>query len=450
MAAFNSIMLTSQEKWDYYLGDMESAISSWSGVIDDPELKHFRERLKHSIYFYNAIAEVAEHYVGGLVGKAPRVSKNAKIEEWLIHQDRLSTQWNKPDPIITAVTQAIVTGESFIRIYKPKKYQDSPNPINQIAMHVCGLEDVDIDRDEDGFLQRIKYTYRTEANNQSYTEIYELLDNGLTSIWSGYAGDEPTVIDLGGRLPIFHLKLKSPITDSLLSAQRHLNKTLTMLSESISLGGFPDRTFLNVQPPGHYIEDPNSPTGYRFEQNLSYVKFGPGQTAFLQGYPIGNPPESYANPSVHFRDPVDTSSFDRSFKIGLETIYRTARLGHLLSEGDGSISGISRITMKSSYYIALKALAKPIEELLESIYESVLYLIGAYQPIEVKLQITSGETLPEERKQILEEFNAGLISRRTAMMQVGIEDPVAEEKQLQTERDIDFGGENIPAEEALY
>lgn len=448
---FNDMPYSPEIKWQFYLGDRETAISYWSGPQPSSTQRsanNFRQYLDRSINSYNIIKEIVAHYSNALVGKPFGYTENETLTEWLHTQRRLSAFRRRTDPFLESVVQALVSGRSFIRLYSPQRFKDSGSPYLAVTPHLCHLQDSSPEYDSDGFLERFTYTYRDKGGSQNQEE-YFVDDNGYTHIKSN---KEEIVIYRNGMLPIFELSIDPVISDAAICSQRTLTVLLTMLNEFICSSALPEHIVTNAQVPGQMIEDPDHPRGQRFEPRQDLLEFGANQLVMLDGKPIGDPdmPSGFTNPSVYFKDPSNPQAFRTALDILVETVYRETGLGHLLTSGDGSLSGISRVTLKSDFELRLQIYKEYIEDFYNAILEYVLMELGQSNPyVETSLNLDTGNILPEERKAILEELNTGVRSRRSSMMMLGIEDPEEEERQIQEERNRDMGEEIIPDEEAL-
>ncbi|MEM9486505.1 MAG: phage portal protein, partial [Cyanobacteria bacterium P01_F01_bin.116] len=105
--------------------------------------------------------------------------------------------------------------------------------------------------------------------------------------------------------------------------------------------------------------------------------------------------------------------------------------GHLLADGDGGLSGESRIQMRQNFELYLRAWKRPIESAISNILNIVLRLLD-YTELEavVQLNITTGKLSSEERQAVISEYQAGLLSKATALAQLDSVDDVDAELAL--------------------
>ena len=440
-----------ETKWKFYQGDRETAIAFWSGPTpadNQRSVQNFRGYLDRTINTYNIIRELVLHYSNALVSKPFSFQENEILTQWLHTQRRLSAFRKRQNPFTEAVTQSLVSGRSFLRLYTPEKYQRSQNEYLRVTAHLCHLTDSEPEYDSDGFLERFIYTYKDSKGTQKKEE-YFVDENGMTHILS--QGEE-IIVDRNGMLPIFELSLDPVISDAAICAQRSITMLMTMLNEHVASCALREHIITNGQMPGEIIQDPDAPGGERFVERQDLLELGANRLLWLEGRPIGDPnePSGYTNPQVYFHDPSNPEVFRTALDILLETIYREVGLGHLLVSGDGSISGVSRITLKADFELRAGIYKAYIEEFYNAILEYALMELGESDPmVETQLILDTGDPLPEERKAYLEEFNSGVRSRRSTMQMIGIKDPSSEEKQIRLEQNQDVGMDNVPNEELV-
>lgn len=435
-------MKNNGENWKYYVGE---TFEFWSGPR--PPVSHIKyasviSQLKRIFQSYNLTKEIINYYKDTLIGQNfnwylsqnnQKIKKESQIEEilqdWWLWQYQLSfiSNLHRIDPLSDAVINMLINevgksgvGVSYLRLYQPKKLQNNPLNYKKYVLHSPSVDSITVERDDDGFIEYATY------NCVQGKETYKLLDSGLCEIVD-YEGNIST-IDLGGMIPVFELRGEVILTDALKQSQNSINKTLTLKGENLNYAGFLERVILNGQMPGEWIPDAGSPSGERFvpTENLTY---GANTVNFVQGLPIGDPrsPDGYTNPSISYREPVGCDAFKSSLEIDIQTMYMSSGLGHLLTVADGGLSGVSRESVKSSFETRLKSYQLTIENCLSAIFKSVITLLdfGDYTPV-IQLNLALGKPLPEYTKMVIEKYNTGLISRTTAMSEVGIKDTDAE------------------------
>jgi len=453
------------ENWRYYEG--LNTFDFWTGPkpeINHPKYQTVMTRLKKAFHQYNIVRKITNHYINALVGKPfhwylknenGETDTENEAEKYLQmwwdynKQVSISQRLGKGKPFAEAVCQMLVRdnrgsintsttgnitqdinggiGTGYLRLYSPKRYANL-QPWKKIILHCPSPGSVLVERDPDGILYRATYSY------DKGRETYTLLDNGLTQIVDEQGTRE---IDLHGRLPVFELSGDCIVTQDIKDAQNAINKSLTLKGENLNFAGFLERVILNGQMPGKWVNDPAAPGGERFVSDAAGMQGGAGKAMYVQGIPIGDRrnPSGYTDPSVMYRDPVDVENFLKDFELNLKCAYLAADLGHLLSAGDGSLSAVSRRTLKEDFVTGLGQYAENIQAVISNIFDTVLLLLSydlqrpdfTQYSTAVELKLNLGTPLPEERDQNRQDYQAGLLSWTTAVMGTGeVSDPDAE------------------------
>lgn len=444
---------TATENYAYYDGDHWK---SWIGPRISSDVPHATElmaEVERVFQSVNLIKECCDRHVNCLLGKMPhwylkgedgervvtidengeRVDSKAAqaeidLQRWIdaVLQRADSGQTKQNDPFIQVGTDLIVTGKAALRLWQPERFSDDPDPINTIHLHAAKYGSVEVKRDDDDFIDEISYSYGN-SNKEVATLDGDTLT--VTTTRSGEEESEPLRIDTGGRWNISILRSPSMLTPQIKQNQNAVNHAATMLLRNQEQAGFLERIFLNAQPPGEWVEDPQAPGNERFVPSEHGLHHGPGEDIFVVGVPSGDPQnQTYSNTSVAFRDPVKVATFLESIAGFRAFIYHAFGQGHLLAEGDGNISGVSRVQLRQDFEVILNRHKRVIEAAIANIFNVVLRILG-YTEFEavVQLRVTTGKLTPDERRGIIEEFQAGLLSKATAIALLGsVEDVDAE------------------------
>ena len=335
------------------------------------------------------------------------------VNEQAIAADPASTNFQQSDPWAEFVLSLGVLGEGSLRLWQPDRYADDPDPIHKIHLHAPKAGSVTIERsDKDGFIDEIRYSYGRTGDERHRMNG----ENTTISVASG-DDDAPLAVASGGRWLIQHATGDSVFTPSVKRLQNALNHALTMMVRNSEIAGFREKVFANAE----YPEDD--------------VERGPGIDTYVYGVPTGdssNP--GYATVGVHESQPVDNASLEAAIETYRRLIYMQFSQGHLLSAGDGSLSGESRIQMRGQFELNLRGWQRRIESAIAALLNIVLRLLG-YENYEVVvgLTITTGKLSAEERSQIISEYQAGLMSRATAIAKLGSVSDVDAELALMAE-----------------
>ena len=454
-----------EENWDYYC-DNTFEYLYYSGPFptsDEEGWEEARKKLLKNHRTHNVIKDAIDHYCDALVGspfnfylsldkpedqlteaeKDQLKTDEEVIQQWWDWQKQVAVANYLGKPLMEAIAMMLITDYGYLRLYTPKRFASRPELYKRLLIHAPCYGSVSVAKDDDGFLYEASYRY------EGGKEIYRLLDNGRTEI---EREGEKVEVDYGGYLPIFEFSGQCLITDSMKRSQNAINRALTFKDNNVDCGGFRERIATNGQPPGNWVSDPSIPGGQRFEKDSkAFLKFGPNKVGWIQGINLGNPnnPTSYTNPNYQVIDPVDVGIFERSLQIDYTTFYNSVGLGHLLAAGDGRLSGVSRETIKGDFITRLEGYAEMIEGQLKSIFSLVNKLLlpeSEYSSV-IELNLAVGKPLPEERKQAVSEFQAGVKSRNSTMVAVGVSDPDAEAEKIALEEDDQL--ERIAKQQAI-
>lgn len=429
-----------QVNWRYYTGDH---FASWIGPRINPnepragELMREVERIFQSVNF---IAECCDRHTDAQLGNFPRwflktedgdradtetdataAEAEAELQRWIDAVVERAASQGQLDPFYDAALKMNVTGKAGLRLWRPARFVDADDPIDQIHLHSCPLDSLKPEHDEEGFIKSITYKY---GNNKKQVQT---LDGDQLRIEGNDIDPENNTLDTGGRWAIALLRSPSLLTPQIKRNQDAVNHQLTMMMRNGEQAGFLERIFLNAQMPGAWEDDPNNPGQQRFVP--AGLSSGPGLDTFISGVEYGDPSNpSYTTPSVFVREPVNPKSFTEQIQTYRTFIYHQFGQGHLLEGGDGALAGISRIQLRQDFERKLLREKRTLEGAIANIFAIVLRLLGysQYLPV-VSLSVTTGKLTPEEQGAIIGRYDKGLLSKSTAMALLGdVEDTDAE------------------------
>ncbi|MEM9945313.1 MAG: hypothetical protein AAF810_04540 [Cyanobacteria bacterium P01_D01_bin.36] len=427
-----------RENIEFYRGDDLFKVA-WIGPTvpaEAPDADKKLSQLKRVFQAHNVLRELTDNWRNGLISQpfqwhlkdssGERVEASEAelvlqrwidhIEQQAIYQDPCKTDFEFSDPWSEFVTQVGVTGEAALRLWQPSKFAEMDDPVQRIHLHVPRTGTVVVERDNDGFIESIKYNYGDQLETQT------MEPSGAVSVDVSNR-EEPLVVDTDGRWLIQQIRMPSLFTDSAKRKQGSICHALTMKLRNQELGGFRERTFLNAELPTD--ED----------GNVIIVDRGPGFDRYEYGIPQGdNNSPTYTNPTMVESDPVAVDTFIESIQLDRQLLYLEFRQGHLLADGDGGLSGESRIQMRQNFELYLRSWKRPIESAIANILNIVLRLLD-YTELEavVQLNITTGKLSSEERQAVIAEYQAGLLSKATSLEQLDSVDDVDSELALMEE-----------------
>jgi hypothetical protein len=435
--------LASQKRYDYYNGDTwrywigpkPPASSSTESIQALAELERVFQRS-------NKIRECLDRVINGLVakpfqwelvdesGEAANNPVAAKmLTDWLAWCDEKALQIKGTinPPLWDAVKDLVVDGRGYLRLWRPDRLNESPELWQQILVSRVLPGAVTKDFDDDGFIE--SYSVGTSGGK---TEKQTLAKNGTLTV---NLDGVDTEYQIDGNWLLFEMSGESMVTADVIDAQNAINLALTMQARSLIQNGFVERVLMNAQMPGRWVpdEDPTNPTGQRFEPDPNGLRTGPGLTSFVQGNPIYNDmgqTTGYTNPSVSYNNPAPMDSFDMAIKSYIALIYHATGQGHLLAS-DTDLSGVSRAILRQDASLKASQYERAIVSAIESMLLSFLRLMG-FEGLRVTVQLRKAidYVSPEERQQIIAEYNTGLLSKATAIARIGTVDDVDAELEL--------------------
>lgn len=453
-----------KEDWEFYKGNFRK---HWIGITPDTSTEIGRKNsdaIDRLFQSANIIEGLIDYHVAALIGNEPAITVEGSQSEAM--DDLIRSVWRNwiasqsgegfSDPVTLAVTRAKATGYGYLRVWMPDKMR-SGELSKQVAIHSPSPESVKIDRDDNGFIDKIHYTFTQDK--ERWTETQYINDQGLT-VFEYYRSlaiasspiqpnpeeiDRSFVIDLKGRYTIYEIKLKPLINDSMKRNQNAINHGLTMIPRGNELSGFLARFFSNAKPPGKWQTNPDGTT--TFEPDPDGMVIGAGIVNFVSGLPVkdlqGNT-TGYTPVGVHTDPPMPIGSFKDSFELFSGIMHLQANQGHLLSFSL-ALSGRSREELKSDFVTAVTKDAMAVESAISNSLGVAITLLGISAIVTARLKLNFGKPTPEERRAILETVRDGLMSKQTAIALLGYsDDPLAELELIQSEaREVDQGQNRI-------
>lgn len=297
----------------------------------------------------------------------------------------------------------------------------------------------------------LQWIYDPTARRQYlYVEIaFVDFNTGLTII--KFDTDNPmaqptTVVVDFNRQNIFYEMQQDPmITESVLSSQRLLNKSLTMMSRNVDLGGFLERVILNANLPGEWVSDKSAPTGKRFVPRPIPVGSGKITTLTSQVIEDEEGKKTVLPVSVIYRDPVSIDTFSETKREAYAAILEDCEQAHMLTAGDQFASGEARIQARANFATSLNRTKPKVDNLIVWLLDTVLQMaatfsgdVGKYESIKAvsDLRPDVGPLTPAERTVVIEMYKTGLMARATAMVMLGIDNPNEEILRIKDEKTI--------------
>ncbi len=406
-------------------------------------------------------------------GEKPTAEEQARIDEY----SAAITDWwdeNGAWPAVqAALDTALWSGAGHLRLFISAHDLDELDPDEQgrprrgirtgttlseamrrIQVHAPAWNQAGVVRDRDDRIVGAVHSWQDEQG-QTHWEVHErsgqstVLHPDLLGGGTDAEGSPPVTYPVPG-LFLYELRLPRIITDSIQRLSKFVNKTLTMGSRNIDLGGFTETTILNAQrPEGRFEPDPDAPGGKRWKRAENHLK-GAGAVNYINGFEkFRVDPETgkkvtdgVTTPSVIYKDPTPFQVFQDSLNTARMLIYDEARQLHVLITGDATANGISRQQAVNDFLSSLEPTRIQLEHLLrwllDTVLRAALFLIGqtdAAKDLRVRVQARTSavQPTPAEVDTAIKLHEKGLISEEEAMQRVGTEDVEASRTTRQAE-----------------
>lgn len=482
---------------DYIAGDHWQKGKGWIGPrpeLRHPDYRSTMDSIETAFVSKNTVTEVQGRHVAGAIGRGvqwqitvsrplAKDERTGEMEELQEAEEELIAEaesilqhwWNTRDvgSILTdGIASMLYASRGVFRLFIPpgKLYVREVEgdmeggtlgeEVDGVVLELPSVDDpldaldlvfldtplpdtaaVHLDRD---YMEPVG-VYLYAEGNEEVVEITYTDDEGNTTlrkITEDGEGTEPVIIPMGGRLWMYQMNRPPLITRQVLQSQALINMTLTMLGRNAVQGAFLERIILNAQQPYHKETDPE--TGIQKIVHDPYIT-GPGTTNFLTGVVITDEAtgeKKIANPSVIFRDPIDVSTFIETKEAAYHTILEETHQLHAAITGDATASAVSRIQARADFKADLEITATQLEGMVRWLLETLLALAGellgeperyAELRATVDVLVDPGPLTPEERGLIIERYQAGLLSRRSAIQLLGTSDADGETAQIEAE-----------------
>lgn len=482
-----------QEARDFYAGEHWRNGDGWIGQkppVSDPAYAAFLAAVAEGFVSENVTREVVERHVNGVLGREaswglvparplahdeqPNAQEQTLIDE---AEAALTAWWDRRKPLLTlqeALTTVLLARRAVLRLLVPSGRRDAQGRLSAAdlaaALDLLYLDAPDpasaaVVTDPDTRAEAGIFAYRREADDPAapwrkgeggdFAEITYLSDDGTTVLRvlgaQGVVAETVPPLALGGRLLMHELAREPLITPQVRQLQKALNLDLTQLMRNVNLAGSLERIFLNAQRPGQWVDSQGQPwvegvSGGEKVFKPEPLPVGAGVSAFLMGPKLYNEAgelTGYANPSVSYRDPVAVGTFTDTRQTARLAILDQVGQLHAEIAGDATASGESRKQARAEFATTLARTKTRLDDAGRWLIETALAWAAAIsgQPdryaalrCEFAAQVDPGPLTADERNEIIKEYEAGLLSRETAIARLGGDDPDAEIARINAEQ----------------
>lgn len=466
--------------------------AGWSGPLPKPQpgqpatdssnISRITTEIKREFVSRNMLDNLVTRHVHGIAGRDPlqgfkvrrhlkdgeKPSKDeqARLDEF---QQAYTNWWDNSGVWLNvqqALKNAVWSGKGTLRLFVPRSKlkvirEENGQPVygipgglsladalGFISVHAPEWNQAGVLRDGDRRVTGAYYRYTDEAQQDRW-ELMERVDEGgqtqtrVTPQATGNAAEDAFTDYPVSDLLIFEVSLNPLIKSSIVTLAKFLNKTLTMGSRNINLGGFVERTIMNAQMPGKMVDGKFVPDTY---------EVGLGSTGYLSGLPIKRvdpdtgrvePTGGYTTPTIQYKDPIQWEpTFGKTIEGVREQLFDEAKQLHVLITGDATANGVSRQQAVNDFMTSLEPTRMALEQLLRWLMTTVLSLglhftdrLAEFEEFTATAQARASAVQPTtpEIDQALKLHEAGMISEETAMLRCGIEEVEQERARRQRE-----------------
>jgi hypothetical protein len=431
--------------------------------------------------FRNILKECVGRVSGAFFGKSPDWRFNVDLDEEAFNAlDEFWTSNKASEEFSKAFEHRLVTGRGGLRIYIPIKYKvqtidDSisgevldfseylsfttiADAIKAIRVEVVDPRKSRLLDDEGELFSIVKYARRVDWENEETQNVIEFSfvdDLGLTFIGLVYEFDSSNKVnsefpiesyigsdgfDLDEKTTYFEMKGDPYVTGALYKNNQLLNLALTCSGFSLVDNGFGEVFLTNVEMD---VKQVTGPDGEITEQPMR-LKRGGGAVQSLVGIRqiSEEGTESYTSPGVHFKEPTQITAFRDGKDLAYRACLEEAGQLYALISGDAAASGESRIQAMKDFYLKIIGYKNEVDQMGSWLMTAVLrwasQLSGVNSDITVSYdsKIFIGDVTKEERRALIDQWKAGVISLETCRVLSGVEDPGLESEMIINEGDV--------------
>lgn len=430
--------LLSDKNWDWYTGD--TFLSRWvSSILDLSQEENIKtsQTIARNFQSCNKIAEVVDRHVAALLPSRLAMQNTlltALIEKWERENSGIFGH-----PFREAALRAKVDGRAYLRVFFKKSYT-TETKFESLEVHCPPVESIKAYRNSDNLLTGFEYKYKEDGRHliekqflRNGKTVFQTISKSI--ITQGDYIEREFEKDLGGGFTIVELNLKSLVTKSVKENQNGINFALTLLPHNLIYSGWVQETVMNAQPPGTWDYDDKGRE--RFTPDPPSPNSGAGITRFYQGLPLRDEKNNhvgYTNPAIHVQQPVEAEMFLNTFRGFSQSIYEQVGQTFVLSS-DLVLSGISREQSREDFKDAVVSDAVTLGYVYSDLLTVCNYFLGVGQRVVAKLTPKIDRGI-EQKKLLLLAQAQGLVSKRTAVQELGFASDVdAELAELQQEAD---------------
>lgn len=422
--------------WDYYHGDI---FKYWIGDLassNTPAAQQHNRRLELIFTNLNVVGDIVDRNVDGLLSKNPLITASGKKLETKAKQlfEKLSfisapsdyknywfdSIWEK------LVISILVEGVAYLRV----------TTVDGLGVVHCPSNKAITVNKRNGLNIPTKITYSYSEESRNFEEVQELRD-GYLYITDTDPDKEDIVLSLD-HLLILENRQKPIIDKSLIELENAIAHTATQINRLHALSVSRATIITNAELPKKQVEI-GGQLEWVFDEEAIAGLNTPGAKTYIQGLPTYNDVgqvENYMTPGIVAAEVTNVSPFldtINNYKIyALEKAKQSFILGQA-----SNLSGLSRVEMRAEFLTSLEKRAKPLQRFIGQALSYALWLenpVGLVNYITIELQISLNKLSPMELVEIRNNYQAGLLSRHSAIALQNYVDPDMEMISIQKER----------------
>lgn len=465
-----------------YEGDYWQNSKGFLGpIIEQSVMKTFRDRFVSRNSLNEVVSRVSDAFL-----KSPNWYYE-KLGEKLnedsdenINLDKVLTRfWNKnrlEQKMQQALNSRLVCGRGGLRIYIPKnkknddgtfKATDLASALESIKVEFINPrngklfdEDGDkfslinyksiIDYDTQEKVDVIEFSFTDDSqktfiglvtdredktfNVQNLAELLNSEDSQVSSL-DRLKKDVSTALELDNETSFFELSGEPYVTEQMLQQANFINLCLTLAAIAMFETGF--QQIITTNAKFEYTEVLDEKTGKKKKVPIGIESGGGVVQNFLgiEKINLETGQKDKHTPGVHIKEPVDMSSFKIGKEIAYDALLEEASQLYVKITGDAAASGISRVQATMAFYLRIKKYKAEVDLIGSWLLTSIvllLLLIIPDEPLikEIKVlfdsKIDIGPMSPEEKNFIISMVNNKIMSKETARVMLGIDNPTLE------------------------
>lgn len=300
------------------------------------------------------------------------------------------------------------SGKTYIAVF----------PENIGSLNISGEEEESFIADE-GFAD-------SDIEDSEYENIVNQL-KGKANLSSAFT--------LAGNIVVGEMKGAPFLSDVMLQQNRALNLDLSLGLGVLVESGYEQMVTTNVELDTEIVPDPDRPG--KTKEVAKDLKRGPTINNNLIGVQSvdENGTVIYQSPSVMFKPPTPITTFKDGAELYYHQLLAEAKQLFVSISGDATVTGESRIQARQDFVKLVQSYKPELDKFGSWLLTTLLHMTasiadkdGYFEDYEVVFdsKLSAGEMSADEKQLVLNQYQDGLISRESALVLLGMDDPLLE------------------------